>query len=41
MPLLIGLGEGDSSVEINRLVKLNINFEALGEPGCVKVVLLG
>ena len=41
MPLLIGLGEGDDSVEVNRLLKLNINFEALREPNRVKVTLLG
>ena len=41
MPLFIGLGEGDGSMEVNRLLKLNINSEALGKPGCVKITLLG
>jgi hypothetical protein len=41
MPLLIGLGEGDCHVEVCWSLKLDIDFEALREPGCVKVTLLG
>jgi hypothetical protein len=40
MLLLIGLGEDDCHVDVCWSLKLNIDFEALREPNCVKVTLL-
>lgn len=40
MALFICLREGDCRVEVHRLLKLDIDFEALGEPGCVQDTLL-
>ena len=38
--MFICLREGDCRVEVHRLLKLDIDFEALGEPGCVQDTLL-
>jgi hypothetical protein len=39
--LFIGLGESNCHVEVCWSLELNIDFEAIREPGCVKVTLLG